>query len=146
MATMICGAMDWTFDLFAEAMNSVEALPMERGVRPSKNLSEAQRFAQYVKTYIKFAMKGYETDYCSWDYVVSRTLSDMNFSDWYKDVFNQRPHFSSDFVGALCGVHGSSWTTRSFCAWPMEDAISNAKRTREWLEQEAMAEYQRYGA
>ena len=140
MATMIMCGNDWSFDKFAEAMDSVEALPMARGVRPSANLSDEQRFCVYVKTAIKFA----DFDiYYSTDDAIKCILEDMYFSDWYKDVFNQRPHFDWTLVGALCGVYGSTY---SIMVWdyhnPIEYYKTRSKEVREaleaWAREEAM--------
>ena len=132
MAIMMNCATDWTFDLFADAMDSVQALPMAHGVRPSRSLSDAQVLATYVKTAFKFADF---SDYVRVDSTIREILLDMNFSDWYKDVFNQRPHFDYALIGALCGVHGSHYTSMMFCADPMGSAKHSAKLVREQLEQ-----------
>ena len=116
-------AIDWSFDLFADVMDSVNALPMEHGVRPSANLSDAQKLAVYVKTAIKFAdfdMYMYEED------CIKDVLSDMYFSDWYKDVFNQRPHFDAYLIGALCGIYGSEYDIARW-TWG-NDVIGEYKR------------------
>ena len=140
MATMIMCGNDWSFDKFAEAMDSVEALPMARGVRPSANLSDEQRFCVYVKTAIKFADF---SDYRHTDETIKEVLYDLNFSDWYKDTFNQRPHFDWVLVGALCGVYGSMY---NIMKWDMRDPIgyykTRSKEVREaleaWAREEAM--------
>ena len=121
MAIMICGGNDWSFDRFAEVMDSVEALPMAHGVRPSANLSDEQRFCVYVKTAMKFADF---SDYRYIDETIKEVLYDMNFSDWYKDMFNQRPHFDWMLVGALCGIHGTMW---NICAFSRRDPIQEQK-------------------
>ena len=116
MATMINCATDWSFDMFADAMNSVEALPMAHGVRPSANLSDEQRFCVYVKTAIKYA--DFDSYYDEED-AIKEALYDINFSDWYKDIFNQRPHFGAWLVGALCGIQTTDWRiSRWSCSFP----------------------------
>lgn len=140
MATMIPCGNDWSFDMFADAMDSVQALPMRRGVRPARNLSDAQILCVYVKTAIKFADM---SDYRHIDTAIKEALYDLNFSDWYKDVFNQRPHFDWVLVGALCGVHGSMY---NIMKWDMRDPVgyyrTRAKEVREaleaWAREEAM--------
>ena len=140
MATMIPCGNDWSFDMFADAMDSVQALPMRRGVRPARNLSDAQILCVYVKTAIKFADM---SDYRHIDTAIKEVLYDLNFSDWYKDVFNQRPHFDWVLVGALCGVHGSMY---NIMKWDMRDPVgyyrTRAKEAREaleaWAREEAM--------
>ena len=131
MAYMYSCAVDWTFDLFADAMDSVQALPLPHGVRPSRSLSDVQVFATYVKTAFKFADF---SDYMATDDTIREILNDMNFSDWYKEVFNQRPHFDYTLVGALCGVHGSRWIGMAFCADPIGSAKHSAKFMREQFE------------
>lgn len=135
MATMINCATDWSFDRFAEAMDSVEALPMRHGVRPSRNLSDEQIFCVYVKTAIKFA--DFDAYYDVED-AIKEALYEMNFSDWYKDTFNQRPHFGVYLVGALCGVYGAEWR----CAlWTWKDPIETykgmAREVREYMHEMA---------
>lgn len=138
MATMIMCGNDWSFDMFAEAMDSVKALPMAHGVRPSNNLSDIQRFCVYVKTALKFADF---SDYRLIDATIKEVLYDMNFSDWYKDMFNQRPHFDWVLVGALCGIHGTMY---NIMKWDMKDPVEYykdyAKRVRESLYQMARDE------
>lgn len=140
MATMINCANDWSFDIFADAMDSVDALPMAHGVRPSANLSDEQRFCVYVKTAMKFADF---SDYRYIDETIKEVLCDMNFSDWYKDTFNQRPHFDWCLVGALCGIYGTSYNIWHFSHKdPVEERREYARESREaleaWFREEAM--------
>ena len=138
MAIMINCAMDWSFDRFADAMDSVNALPMAHGVHPSANLSDEQRFCVYVKTAMKFADF---SDYRHTDETIKEVLFDMNFSDWYKDTFNQRPHFDWWLVGALCGIYGSSY---NIAKWGCKNPIDTYKRmsyeVREALHERAREE------
>lgn len=135
MAIMINCAMDWSFDRFAEAMDSVNALPMAHGVRPSTNLSDEQRFCVYVKTAMKFADF---SDYRYIDETIKEVLYDINFSDWYKDTFNQRPHFDWCLVGALCDIYGTSYNIWHFSHKdPVEERKEYARETRERLEEAA---------
>ena len=139
MAMMINCATDWTFDIFAADMEAVKALPLPKGVRPAKNLTEGQKFAQYVKTYFKFADFG---EHRCVDYNMSQLLRDMNFSDWYKDVYGQRPHFDAYLVGALCGVHGAKYGIASFCSHP----VDNAKRHSAWVREQLDKAYEQLEA
>ena len=134
MATMINCGMDWSFDLFAQAMDSVKALPLAHGVRPSANLTDEQVFAVYVKTAIKFA----DFEHYSVDDAIRYALEDMNFSDWYKDTFNQRPHFETFLIGALCGVYGSTWNV-ALWTWrnPVEEFKRMAMECRDAIERQA---------
>lgn len=134
MATMINCGMDWSFDLFAQAMDSVKALPLAHGVRPSANLTDEQVFAVYVKTAIKFA----DFEHYSVDDAIRYALEDMNFSDWYKDTFNQRPHFETFLIGALCGVYGSTWNV-ALWTWrnPVEEFKRMARECRDAIERQA---------
>lgn len=122
MAIMINCANDWTFDLFADAMDSVKALPLAHGVRPSANLTDAQKLCVYVKTAIKFA--NFDM-YMHEEECIKDVLNGMYFSDWYKDVFNQRPHFDAYLIGALCGVYGSKY---SIARWTWDNPIEEHKR------------------
>ena len=135
MATMIPCGNDWSFDMFADAMDSVQALPMRRGVRPARNLSDAQILCVYVKTAIKFADM---SDYRHIDTAIKEVLCDLNFSDWYKDVFNQRPHFDWVLVGALCNIYGTSYNIWHFSHKdPIQERKEYARETRERLEKAA---------
>lgn len=135
MAIMINCAMDWSFDRFADAMESVNALPMAHGVRPSANLSDEQRFCVYVKTALKFADF---SDYRYIDETIKEVLHEMNFSDWYKDTFNQRPHFDWCLVGALCDIYGTSYNIWHFSHKdPVKERKEYARETRERLEEAA---------
>ena len=127
MAIMINCAVDWTFDKFAEDMNSVKALPMRRGVRSASNLTEGQKFCQQVKTWAKF-FKG----------DAFKVELDC-FSDWYKDVYGQRPHFPYQYISILCGLPVSGEI--GFCGGGyrelMQDHIKLTKMTREKMEEMA---------
>ena len=135
MAIMINCAMDWSFDRFVDAMDSVNALPMAHGVRPSANLSDEQRFCVYVKTALKFADF---SDYRYIDETIKEVLHEMNFSDWYKDTFNQRPHFDWYLVGALCDIYGTMYNICRFSHKdPIQERKDYARETRERLEEAA---------
>lgn len=147
MAIMMNCAVDWTLDKFAEDMRSVKALPMRRGVYPAKNLTDGQRFCQYVKTEAKFFREKYAKEngiYCdnSYEYVgdaFAHRLGDMLFSDWYKDTYNQRPHFSAKYVSILCGL--PVFQEVGFCGDGYKDMLNRdicrARAVREELEKMA---------
>ena len=152
MAVMICGAIDWSFDEFVEDMRSVNALPMRRGVHSAKTLTERQQFCQHVKTMAKYFKEDYAEDngiYVkdSYEYIGDAFANylkrgDMCFSDWYKDLYNQRPHFQYQYGAMLCGLE--VFGEVGFCGdgWKdlMEHEIDIARRTREKLEELAREE------
>ena len=111
MAIISCCAIDWSFDQFYEDMKSVTALPLRNGVYSAKNLTEGQKLCQWLKTEAKFYAADnqkngvYLND--TYEYVgdsFANRLGEMLFSDWYKDAYNQRPHFDKAFVSMLCGL------------------------------------------
>lgn len=142
MAIMMNCAVDWTLDIFAEDMQSVKALPLKKGVHSAANLTDGQKFCQYIKTQAKFFaeehsdngvyMKDFHT------YVgdaFAETLGDYLFSDWYKDTYNQRPHFNKKYIAMLCGL--PVFYETGFCdggyRQSMQDDISRAKEVRRQL-------------
>ena len=58
-------------------------------------------------------------------------LDNMLFSDFYKDTYNQRPHLPRWFYVHALGLPMSEDLARTFCAYPVEEAIEEAKSYRE---------------
>lgn len=147
MAIMINCATDWTLDLFAEDMASVNALPLRKGVRSAKSLTDRQKFCQWLKTQAKFFVEDYADEsgmyvrgtYDEMGDAFANYISDSCFSDWYKDEYNQRPHFSRKFVAMLCGLPVMNEV--GFCGSGYRDLLREAKKcakeVREKLEAEA---------
>lgn len=142
MAIMINCAVDWTFDEFVADMESVKALPMRRGVYSAKNLTERQKFCQRIKTEAKYFAQdnsdnGTYLKY-SYDYVGDAFARELEgwFSDWYKDVYNQRPHFDYAYVAMLCDL--PVFYEHGFCDGGkrrrMQEHIDMAKRCREEMD------------
>lgn len=144
MAIMVNCAVDWTFDKFAEDMNSVKALPMRRGVRSASNLTEGQKFCQQVKTWAKFFKEDnlvYGNTYTAGhEYIGDAFKWELDcFSDWYKDIYGQRPHFPYQYISILCGLPVSGEI--GFCGGGyrelMQDHIKLTKMTRKKMEEMA---------
>ena len=79
--------------------------------------------------------KTHEHDYDSCDGYIGdsfkQVLIDADFSDYYKEVYGQRPHLNSWFYIQALGLPMQEDVSRKFCARPVEDAMESAKRYRE---------------
>ena len=142
MAIMMNCAVDWTLDIAWADADSVNALPMRRGVHSASNLTEGQKFMQWLKTNAKFFRedwrKKYGYDYDRYaGYVGDAWINSLDcISDWYKDVYNQRPHFRYEFFAMMCGLPTDADTV---IRWDRYDEFcrDEAKRHREELEKMA---------
>lgn len=56
---------------------------------------------------------------------------DQWFSDFYKDAYGQRPHLPVWYYVHILGLPMREDVSRLFCANPIENAIRDAKLTRE---------------
>lgn len=130
---MINCATDWTFDKFVEDMMSVNPLPMRRGVHSPSTMSPRRKFCQYIKTEAKYFMEEYSENGTyvknSYDYIgdaFAEYLDELLFSDWYKDVYNQRPHFDRAFVAMLCDL--PVFYEVGFCDGGKRERMENQKK------------------
>lgn len=132
---------DWTFDLFMEDCNLYNATP-RRGVYPRRDASDREKFMTWFKgcarDFREEWSKTNKGDYDSYNLIYIgdafiKELSDMCFSDYYKEVYGQRPHLDKWFYVKAIGLSTGSDVIRTFCARPFEDAIERAKEAREYL-------------
>ena len=137
---------DWSFDLFAEDMAKYKGFP--KGVHCSDICSDRQKFIVWFKGLARDFRtewsKEHKGDYDKYDGYIgdafARILADACFSDYYKEVYNQRPHLSRWYYIHLLGLPMSEDTGRLFCANPIEDVKDSAKEYREYLENLAREE------
>lgn len=126
MAQMINCATDWTFDLALADAQRATALPLPKGVRCPKNLDEGVKLFTYLKTIVKF----YGQSDTPWDEEWQREIDWSYVSDWYKDIYGQRPHFSKWYWRGLLGVYQSVVDFKSN-QQVMQDYADYTKRVRE---------------
>lgn len=133
MAIIINCAQDWTYDQYisdvekygadgesASNYNAYFIGYMKRSVaRFLDKWNRKHNGCLYAKGY------GYVGD------EFAATLYDGGFSDFYKDAYGQRPHLPLWFYIHPLGLPMREDTSRMFCASPIEDAVENAKETRE---------------
>ena len=137
---MMYGVNDWSYDQFVKDADRYSAKPM-RGVHCRSNASDREKFMTWFKDCARDFkaewLKSHTGLYDRYDGWVgdafARELSDMCFSDYYKDTYNQRPHLSSWYYVHLTGLPMLEDTARTFCADPITDAVEMAQRMREWL-------------
>ena len=146
MAIMVNFATDWTFDMFLEDCKSYKALPI-KGVRCPKGASDRERFIASVKLHCNEFVEANKQAFTNEHgillrYELGEALKQsldrsLYFSDYYKDVYNQRPHLDRDLYLTALGfgdlVNRMLWTGLSFKT--MEDILdgyaSSAEKTRE---------------
>lgn len=131
---------DFTFDMFVEDAELYTATPI-KGVYCNSNASDRKRFMAAMKNAVRDFIaewnngKMYRND-CGWEWIgdaFAEYLSEMNFSDMYKDAYGQRPHLHAWYYVHVLGLPMLGDTSRTFCAYPIEDAIGRAKMVREIL-------------
>ena len=140
-----CYLGDWSYDLFFKACETTKALPI-KGVYPSRNASDEKRFVAFLKSdfkdYKENLEREYDTTYLSLEDVFERFCREYNFSDWYKDTFNQRPHLDASFYLYAMGYENVGGLR--FCMSPfaddVEEALWSAKEYRKYLESLAFTE------
>lgn len=140
MARMYNLGYDWSFDMFAEDAKLYNATPM-KGVYPRRDASEREKFMTWLKGCVRdFTIewkKNHNSLYDRYEGWIgdafARMLSDMCFSDYYKDTYNQRPHLDSWYYVHMLGLHQTGDVAMTFCSEPIEDAIDMAKRNRDYL-------------
>lgn len=146
MAIMINCATDWTFDLFMEDVELYKATPI-KGVHCRKNASAREKFIVWFKNYARDFKADFQSknggkiiaENCSYtaglvyvgDFFIKDIYENSCFSDFYKDVYGQRPHLPMWYYIHAIGLSTCEDTFRTFCSHPIEDAIWIAKQTRE---------------
>lgn len=145
MAVMISCASDWSFDLFVADCNNYKALPI-KGVYCRQGASANEVFIatlklicnEFIADNIKrFTYVNERNGYTHVDYeemgkwLWSYLCHEVNISDWYKDVYNQRPHLDKDLYLWALGYHNMVntllWRGMSFRA--MDDIINDYVRS-----------------
>lgn len=128
-------AMDWTYDLFNEDAHNYEATDTNSNVYGCDRESFMHWFKNSAKRFVSEWKETHEHLYDTYDGYVgdafAATLRDGFFSDFYKDVYGQRPHLPLWYYVKAVGLPQLEDTSRMFCASPIEDAIEDAKRMRE---------------
>jgi len=128
-------ATDWTYDIFMSDAEKYKATP-QKGVHPSRNASDRERFMTWFKNcardFIEEWMKSHNSLY-DHGWIGDAFMKDFpeGFSDYYKDVYGQRPHLSTWFYLRATGLPSSEDTARLFCADPVGVATRLAKMNRE---------------
>lgn len=134
--------MDWTFDLFMEDAKLYSATPM-RGVYCREGASERECFMVWLKNAARDFAENWKKEHDGKLYdrhdgyigdSFARGFFEMSFSDYYKDTYGQRPHLNRWFYVHALGFHQSEDIIRTFCAYPVEDAIEEARMNREAFE------------
>lgn len=133
------GPIDYTFDLALEDAKKAKRLPLAQGVYLSDKVPEGIRFFSYLKTRVYFEGQS-DTP---WDDMWENTIDWSFVSDWYKDIYGQRPHFDKWYWRGLLGVYQSIVDFKSN-EEVMNEKAEMARQTREWMESEAEREYQEY--
>lgn len=134
-------ANDWTYDLFIEDVNRYNATP-RRGVYPRRNASEREKFMAWLKGCVRdfrsewqaSGRRDYNDTYGWIGDAFAGELRAMCFSDYYKEVYNQRPHLNRWYYIHAMGLPMSEDISRTFCADPVGSAVMVAKETRELYE------------
>lgn len=132
MAQMFYCGRDWTYDLFVGFV--AKCMQTE----PSENESDEMQFTRwFIKKGQQFKEKWYE-NYGAYyvpgiGYAGDAFANEFDwgyFSDWYKDVYGQRPHLENWYYATWLGMPMQDDISRMFCANPIDDAIEQAKRAR----------------
>ena len=133
MAIMINCARDWTYDKYVEDVKAVKA---------------GHEIDTYSKEFVQSIIKSADKFLESWkaehdgkyydhgwvgDAFKDR-LYDMDFSDWYKEAYNQRPHLDYWYYVHVLGLPMRGDSSRLFDDDPVGDAMEYAKYTRERLD------------
>lgn len=137
--TLSC-ANDWTFDYFMEDAKLYNATAI-KGVYPNRNASDREKFMVWFKNFardfkidwLKKYKKIYVFPYGYCGDAFKKALYNSCFSDYYKDVYNQRPHLDYWYYVQATGLHTEEDTARTFCASPVESAVDMAKWVRKKL-------------
>lgn len=131
-------ACDWTYDMFLDDAMAYKATPI-KGVHCSSDASYRKQFMVWFKNCARDFkdawLKDHKFIYDRYDGYIgdafAKRLSDMCFSDFYKDTYGQRPHLPAWFYVHAIGFPMNEDIARTFCATPVEDAVDDAKRNRE---------------
>ena len=151
MAIMINCAQDFTFDLFMEDASLYNQTPF-KGVYPNPNSSDRKKFMVWFKNLARDFRNEWKAEYGDVGYVTGvgfigdafeYVLNESCFSDYYKDVYGQRPHLERWYYIQAIGMHHEEDVGRTFCSHPVEDAIKSARYVRSVMEERAEQEAER---
>ena len=146
-------ANDWSFDQFVTDCNSYKALPI-KGVYCRRGASDNEVFIATLKlicnewiadntqrfTYVNECNRHSHVDYEEmgewlWSYLCQKVY----ISDWYKDIYNQRPHLDKDLYLWALGYHNIV-NTLFWCGLScrtmddiVNDYVHDAKKVREYV-------------
>ena len=148
MAYMVNMAQDWSYDMFVEDSKLYFAKPI-KGVHCSSDADIREKFM----TWLKNAARDFKAEwleqhnnhlYDNYEGYIGDAFGrevlygfGSIFSDYYKDAYGQRPHLDTWFYVKMLGLPHSEDVFRTFCARPVEDAVSYAKEVRRYFEEEA---------
>lgn len=129
---------DWSFDKFYETCQTTKAIPI-KGVYPSSKASKEERFVAFLKRDFADYIAKYESLYdCRFvriEDIFKAFANEYCFSDYYKDIFNQKPHLDTSFY--LYAMGYTNVGGLRFCMQPfsvdIENALWSAKAYREYL-------------
>lgn len=137
---------DWSYDRFMEDAKLYRATPM-KGVNCRRNASDREQFMTWFKNcardFSQEWFKTHEHPYDKYDGYIGDAFmsefSDMCFSDYYKDTYNQRPHLARWYYVQALDIYmpTSEDVARKFCASPVNDAIADAIWVREEMDRRA---------
>lgn len=139
MAMMFNCATDWTFDEFMQDSKLYKATPT-KGVHCRRGASYNEEFMTWFKNlardFKESWLQSHQFEYDDRDGWIgdafAKILGDACFSDYYKDTYGQRPHLDKWFYIQAVKLPMSQDVARTFCARPVEDAIENARRMKEF--------------
>ena len=95
-----CHCGDWSYDKFYATCQRTKALPLSRGVYMPSTASAEEVFIAHLKRDFADWLNEHEEWFDKWTYTEEKFrvfAGEYNFSDWYKDCFNQRPHLDARF-------------------------------------------------
>ena len=127
---------DWTYDLFnadAEQYTALESMKQTWGCSRRDLMEYLKTAAQeFISDWMKSHKGLYDrADGYIGDAFGNEILSDGWFSDFYKDVYGQRPHLPIWFYVRVTGLPQQEDTIRLFCDDPIDRAVENAKWVRD---------------
>lgn len=134
---MIIGTcIDWFFDLAWKDAKNAKPLPLPHGVHLPKNTSEGVKLFTYLKTIVRF----YGQSDTPWDDEWESHIDWDFVSEWYKDVYGQKPHFSKVYWRGLLGVY---MPFVDFCSneESMNRLADTARAIREKVESECREDF-----
>lgn len=138
MAIMINCGMDWTYDMFMEDAKAYKATPI-KGVHCNGKAECRERFMTWFKNLARDFKAEWDEEHGGRQYdrydgyigdAFARELRRADFSDYYKDAYGQRPHLADWFYVQAVRFPMNEDTSRTFCAFPIEQAMADARAER----------------